>query len=286
MNVRIKFSKYGMAKFIGHLDVVRYFQRAIRRSGLEAAYSEGFNPHQLLYFAAPLGLGETSDGEYMDAEFLLEYPVEEIKERLNAVMAEGFFIHTVTKLAEWKPNTKKESVMSLASCADYMVSVKDVEVEHSGIVKPYAEWLFKMQEGIKAFLDSDKILVEKNAKKGKREIDAKPMIFAWGFAPEDIEGECSGISHAEQYKNGIRLFLRLASGSVENLKPELLMEAYCAKNHIPYKESAPQFNRMEIYCDLSLRNMNHEEAREAISEGKRRREFVPLYRVGEHETEA
>ena len=64
------------------------------------------------------------------------------------------------------------------------------------------------------------------------------------------------------------------------------MEAYCAKNHIPYKESALQFHRMEIYCDLSLRNMNHEEAREAISEGKRRREFVPLYRVGEHETEA
>ena len=68
MKVRVKFSKYGIMKFIGHLDVMRYFQKAIRRSGIDIAYSEGLSPHMIMSFAAPLGVGLTSDAEYMDIE--------------------------------------------------------------------------------------------------------------------------------------------------------------------------------------------------------------------------
>ena len=55
-------------KFIGHLDVMRYFQKAIRRSGVDICYSGGFSPHQVMSFAAPLGVGITSNGEYVDIE--------------------------------------------------------------------------------------------------------------------------------------------------------------------------------------------------------------------------
>lgn len=68
MRVRIKFSKHGAVKFIGHLDTMRYFQKAIRRSEIDIAYSGGFSPHQIMSFAAPLGVGQTSNGEYMDIE--------------------------------------------------------------------------------------------------------------------------------------------------------------------------------------------------------------------------
>ena len=47
-------------KFVGHLDVMRYFQKAIRRAELPIAYSEGFSPHMLLSFASPLGVGISS----------------------------------------------------------------------------------------------------------------------------------------------------------------------------------------------------------------------------------
>ena len=57
MKVRIKFAKKGTMKFIGHLDIMRYFQKAIRRAGIDIAYSEGFSPHQIMSFAAPLGVG-------------------------------------------------------------------------------------------------------------------------------------------------------------------------------------------------------------------------------------
>lgn len=57
MKIRIKFAKTGVMKFVGHLDVMRYFQKAIRRAELPIAYSEGFSPHMLLSFASPLGVG-------------------------------------------------------------------------------------------------------------------------------------------------------------------------------------------------------------------------------------
>ena len=48
MKVRIKFSKQGPVKFIGHLDVMRYFQKAMRRAAIDIKYSEGFSPHQIM----------------------------------------------------------------------------------------------------------------------------------------------------------------------------------------------------------------------------------------------
>ena len=66
MKVRIKFSKTGALKYIGHLDVMRYFQKLMRRADIPIAYSEGFSPHQIMSFAMPLGIGDESIAEYVD----------------------------------------------------------------------------------------------------------------------------------------------------------------------------------------------------------------------------
>ena len=89
MKVRIKFSKSGSMVYIGHLDIMRYFQKAIRRSGLPIKYSEGFNPHQIMSFAAPLGVGLSSSGEYMDIELKEFVPSQEALQRLQATMVDG-----------------------------------------------------------------------------------------------------------------------------------------------------------------------------------------------------
>ena len=68
MKIRIKFRKWGCMKFIGHLDMMRFFQKVMRRADVDIRYSEGFSPHQIMSFAAPLGVGITSDGEYLDIE--------------------------------------------------------------------------------------------------------------------------------------------------------------------------------------------------------------------------
>ena len=65
MKARIKFSKTGSMRFIGHLDVMRYFQKAMRRAGINVSYSKGFSPHQLMSFTSPLGTGLSSSAEYL-----------------------------------------------------------------------------------------------------------------------------------------------------------------------------------------------------------------------------
>ncbi len=89
MKVRVKFSKYGPVKFIGHLDIMHYFQKAVRRAGIDVAYSEGFSPHQIMSFAAPLSVGHTSEGEYFDMEVNSFTKEEDMLQKLNQVMVEG-----------------------------------------------------------------------------------------------------------------------------------------------------------------------------------------------------
>ena len=88
MKIRIKFAKEGEMKFIGHLDMMRYFQKVMRRANVNIRYSEGFSPHQIMSFAAPLGVGLTSRGEYVDIEALSKDSSQEMLRRINAAMTE------------------------------------------------------------------------------------------------------------------------------------------------------------------------------------------------------
>ena len=57
MKARIKFRKYGSLRFIGHLDVMRFFQKVMRRADIPIAFSGGYSPHMIMSFANPLGIG-------------------------------------------------------------------------------------------------------------------------------------------------------------------------------------------------------------------------------------
>lgn len=121
MKVRIKFSKQGAMKFIGHLDIMRYFQKAIRRAGIDIAYTEGFSPHMIMSFANPLGVGLTSDGEYMDIEIRTPISGKEALERLNAVMAEGMRVLSFRQVED----SKASNAMALVAAADYRVTFRE-----------------------------------------------------------------------------------------------------------------------------------------------------------------
>ena len=124
MNVRVNFSKQGPVKFIGHLDTMRYFQKAIRRAELPIAYSGGFSPHMILSFAAPLGVGVTSQGEYFDMQLTHTVPTKHIEEALNQTMAEGFQALSARKVEDGKAS----KAMSLVAAADYCVTFRQGHV--------------------------------------------------------------------------------------------------------------------------------------------------------------
>lgn len=142
-------------KFIGHLDMVRYFQKVMRRSEVDVAYSEGFSPHQKMSFAAPLSVGVLSRGEYFDLEVNSTESSKVMLERINAQNAEGVEVLSYKLL----PDDAKNA-MSVVAGADYKV---------------YTD-LFN-QNLLDAFMNQDQIIVLKKTKKSEKEVDIKPLIY-------------------------------------------------------------------------------------------------------------
>ena len=155
MKIRLRFSKQGQMKFIGHLDMVRYFQKVMRRAEVDVAYSEGFSPHQKMSFAAPLSVGVLSRGEYFDLEVNSTESSKVMLERINAQNVEGVEVLSYKLL----PDDAKNA-MSVVAGADYKVYTK----------------LFN-QNTLEAFINQQQIIVLKKTKKSEKEVDIKPLIY-------------------------------------------------------------------------------------------------------------
>ena len=233
MKTRMRFVKCGSMKFIGHLDCMRFFQKAIRRAKLDVAYSKGYSPHQLMSFASPLGVGVTSDGEYIDVEFysLPDLSLPELVTYLNQFMTDEIFVTDI----EIMPDGFKNS-MSLLIAADYMVVEKEAGVFPEN-------W----QEKWLSFMEQQEIVIEKKTKKSVKEVDIKPHILAWYFSLDAFakkNGENYGTLHCDYEGNS--LFMRLTSGSETNIKPELVMQAFYAFCENELEPYSYQIHRMQM----------------------------------------
>lgn len=92
MKIVFKYTKLDRLKFISHLDTMRVFQRAIRRTGTPIKYSEGFNPRQKFSIAFPLSLGIESYGEYAEIEVDGIIDIDELIIKINKVLPDGLKI--------------------------------------------------------------------------------------------------------------------------------------------------------------------------------------------------
>lgn len=193
MKYRIKFSKYGSMIFIGHLDMMRYFQKAIRRAEIPIAYSTGFSPHQIMSFAAPLGVGLYSGGEYLDIEVTEELSTAYMKEALNRTMAEGVEILSVKALPE-----NAENAMASVAAAGYFIKIREGH-----------EPDFRFGEGFDDFFAQPAIPYEKETKKSRKLLDLKEGIYDYTVT-----------------EDGIRLLVNASSSG--NIKPGMIMDAYYA----------------------------------------------------------
>ena len=221
MKIRIKFRKSGVMKFIGHLDIMRYFQKAMRRADIDICYSEGFSPHQIMSFAAPLGVGITSDGEYLDIEVHESKSTKEAMADLNATMVEGVEITGYVKL----PDNAK-TAMSLVAAADYKLFFKE------GYEVPFTKTEAK-QAILDYFITPSEILITKQTKKSEKIMDLKQLVY--DFQVEEADG-CPFF------------YLKVSTGSVDNVKPELLLEAFYRYLNLPYNEMQFQIHRVDVYA--------------------------------------
>ncbi len=154
MRVRIKFTKNEIVKYLGHLDIMRSFQRNFNRAEVRMTYSEGFNPHQKMSFALPLGVGIASTGEYLDAEIADGQDLEGICSRLNDVSGMGFDILAVKELQEGA-----EKAMAAVKYASYSIIFDN---EYDLLLNEY--------------LNRSQIIIQKKTKTGIKDVDIKTMI--------------------------------------------------------------------------------------------------------------
>lgn len=224
LKIRIKFRKYGVMRFVGHLDIMRYFQKAMRRAEIPIAYSTGFSPHQIMSFASPLGVGLTSDGEYMDIELQDEHAAnvhsKAAVSALNETMVDGMEVLSFRRL----PDDAK-TAMSIVAAADY-------QVEFSNEAR-----MPDLSDAVSRMMAQSQILITKKTKKSEAVLDLKPLIY-----------------HMEV--SGPSLIFRVAAGSAVNVKPSQVLEALANQLEETHPlcvcmEKTPwviQTKRMELYA--------------------------------------
>lgn len=196
-------------KFIGHLDMVRYFQKVMRRANVDICYSEGFSPHQKMSFAAPLSVGVISKGEYFDIEVNSSLSSKEMIKNINAQNVDGVKVVSYKELPEGAKNA-----MSVVAGADYFV---------------YTD-LFT-EEQVNDFYAQDEINILKKTKKSEKIVDIKPMIHEMKFNEDGIFMKVSQGSAANLKPDLVMSALEQFTGAK---LPEFVqyerLDMYCLEN--------------------------------------------------------
>lgn len=189
----LKYGRDDRVKFISHLDFVRCFHRAVRRSPLNFEFSQGFNPHPVMTIAQPLPVAVTSECEYMKVGLVTELSETEIVSALNEAMPPGFMFYAAKEVFA------KEIDLTKINMAEYIV---EIECPAPG--------------DMARLMSHPELIVPKKTKSGVKDSDIRPHIF---------EAENIG------YDDGIQTIRLIVScGSAYNLKPETVvaaMEKYC-----------------------------------------------------------
>ncbi|WP_313342625.1 TIGR03936 family radical SAM-associated protein [Sedimentibacter sp.] len=163
MSLIVKYTKTGNLKYISHLDVLRFIQRAVKRAGIDAKYSEGFNPHMRTSFGFPLSLGIESIGEYFEIELNEEITPDDFVNRMNDVMPKEM------QILKAACSDDSRSLMARSSYTEYLFNIEFVTLDFN-----------KLNDLMKEIIETGVVFSkQKKNKKNKnitREINTKDFI--------------------------------------------------------------------------------------------------------------
>ena len=217
IRIRVKFSKHGPVKYVGHLDMMRFFQKVIRRAGLDIRYSEGYSPHQIMSFASPLSVGAESDAEYFDMDMISSPEPDDALLKLNAQCVPGIKVLSYVRLPEGAPKA-----MAAVYASDY-------EIKLPGKRLNYAEDTETLNGLIEKYLSNPEIMITKKTKKGEREINIRPLIMKLEALQPNI------------------VFARIRSGSENNLNVKTLAENFSRFCGVYEEDMLFGYTRKEVY---------------------------------------
>ena len=262
MKVRIKFTKVGALRYVGHLDFMRTFQKIIKRSGVLAVFTRGFSPHMIMSFASPLGVGLESLGEYVDFEMAYRDPYELTKielqrmnqlniendelpavppeaviiDMLNSECPDGVRILSVKRIEE-----AKGKAMALVSASDNVVFFENDWLIAGGILS-----VDTLSDLINRFMEQETIMIHKTTKKTESDVDIRPQIFTLDLCEKTYLPDHVRMS-IENAGYSMPVFMKLKTGSSANLKPETVISALCTFADIEYDPLALRILRLDLY---------------------------------------
>lgn len=159
MRMMVVFEKGEALRYIGHLDLLRVMQRILRRTGLPAAYSQGFNPHMLVNFAAPLSVGASGLREIMDVALVAGVPEDVFLARLNEALPPALKAVAARAVLDTYP-----APMSRLFAAVYEMKMDNPA---GGV----------LAQAIPEFLKKSEIPAMRKTKSGEKPCDIRPMIY-------------------------------------------------------------------------------------------------------------
>lgn len=191
--LRVTFSRGQEVKYITHLDLMRFWERALRRAGLALAYSEGFSPHPQISLAAPLPVGVTSSGELMDIYLTEQVSLRHFLCVIGHELPRGLSVTGVQEVDMTLP-----SIQSQMRAAEYRVAMP-LEADVSELAERVAELLARPS-----------VPWQHQREKDVRSYDLRPLIL-------DLS--------AEQESEGATLRMRLLADNSAAGRPDQVLLA-------------------------------------------------------------
>lgn len=151
--LRVTFSREGSLKYTSHLDMMRLWERVLRRAEVPVAYSEGFAPHPKIALAAPLPVGVTSDAELMDVHMRLALSPYLFMKQVRPKLPSGLDVKAVAQVGLRQP-----SLQSQLRFIDYQVGIEtdktDVDIEEdidNLLAREHLTWQRRRDKGVKEY---------------------------------------------------------------------------------------------------------------------------------------
>ena len=189
MRMLVEFEKTERIRHLGLLDMQRTVQRALRRSDLPIAYSNGFNPHILMSFASALSSGIPGDAEILDVTLDGEVTEEEALAALRGAMPEMMPVRRIRFVD--KSFKKMGALLEMAGY--HFALTGDAE---------------RIIAAIPAYLARGEIMAVRKSKSGEKLTDIRPMIHSLTGSGEEMDAVVSFTESA-------------------TLKPTLLLSSLC-----------------------------------------------------------
>lgn len=210
MKAIIQFGKTGRLRYISHLDLQRFMQRALRRTGLPVAYSQGFNPHALLSFASALGMGVSSEAELLEVRFAEELEAEAILAAMRAALPPEMPVCRARTVEDRFP-----SLMATVYCADYRMTLRGPGAREIAAQVP-------------EYLAREEFSAIRKTKSGEKTVNIRPSTLALSVE----EGEEETV-----------LLSRLTLTPEDTLKPDVLLGALAQMGGVSLDELDARIHR-------------------------------------------